>query len=426
MRGVSALRSGVLGAAIGCALAALQAGCASKFEGPYPCADGFASCDSENACEVDLGSDADHCGACDHACGLGARCSNAKCGVVAQKLGAFEPGVQTSMAINATDVFWTDGEGITMASLEGGAARKVITDLQRCNGRADFAVDADHIYYFSNDSAEGLAAGGLAAREIATGTLNPLVPTPPTQANTGCGFIAVDAKSVYTLTTLQQSKVQADGSRADLALSRLPLAGGTAISLATLAGGQNPDSVGVLVLAANLVLSWVPPSNNSEPSLRSVPVTGGAPKTIPIDLNLRGGFDAFTADAKHLYVVGSGCDCGGDGDKKEGPPQGAVGKLNLDGSHGRVLASFSGLASAIAVDADHVYWSTEAAVWKVRNTGGDPVQIAGGLSGGAPAYKCDGTCNGGGQGRPSTRIAVDATSLYVSDPSVGAVLKMAK
>lgn len=47
----------------------------------HRCADGFADCDgvSVNGCEVQVASDANHCGACGHACGLGMICVAGAC-----------------------------------------------------------------------------------------------------------------------------------------------------------------------------------------------------------------------------------------------------------------------------------------------------------------------------------------------------------
>jgi hypothetical protein len=164
-------------------------------------------------------------------------------------------------------------------------------------------------------------------------------------------------------------------------------------------------------------------SNMGPNSLLTVPIAGGEPSTIEIHLNLFG-LNAIAADANNIYVVGSGCNCSNGGDKTSRLPEGGVGRIRLDGSESEMLARFTGQASSIAVDSDYVYWSTDKAVWKTSIAGGDAVQLAGGLSIGTPPYQCSG-CSGPGYSQ-SMPIAVDATSVYVSDSVAEAVLKIAK
>ncbi len=408
-------------AVIGCVIAALQSGCSSKFEGPYPCAPGYASCSSANACETNLESDGDNCGACGSACGLGAACAKSKCGAPAERFATLQVGTQVAIAINSTALFWSDQDGIVTLPLAGGTPTTVATNVFSCNG-VPFAVDDEHVYYFSNGGGSGgpgvpVDNGGLTALSLATGTRTTLLANPASnKGGNGCGAIAVDANNVYVLASLQPG-----GGPTNFELIKVPLSGGAAVTLA-MGQGNGKNS---FVVAGDVVL--IENQNNGPDQLLAVPTAGGQYKTIPINLNLYG-FNAFTADTKNIFVLGSGCGCCSCGDQSntnsDGPPMGGVGKLQLDGSHGTFLGGFTGQALGMAVDADNVYWSTDTALWKAPIAGGAAVPVAGGLSAGGAAQSCK-SC-GGQSANLSMPIALDAKSVYIVDPVAGAILKVAK
>jgi len=419
MRGGSAKPIGMLGvAAVGCVIAALQSGCAPKFDGPYPCATGYASCATKNACESALASDGDNCGKCGQACGLGARCTKSKCGAVAERVATFEPGAQTAIAVNSSGVFWLDQSTIFMVPLAGGVPTVAAANVRSCSS-ASFAVNDDSLYYLWTGSPPDYIAG-LTKLSLSTRTEALLMPNAK-DANE-CGSVAIDAENIYVWTPGGNPT----GPSNTFTLSKIPMAGGAPVTLATLSTGSVPE----LSVAGDVVLTPERQSDGSD-VIRAVPIAGGKQKTIPINLNL-GGFNAFTADADNVYVVGSSCgscsksDNGGSSAGSEHPPMGAVGKIRLDGSHAKELAQVTGQALSIAVDAKYVYWSTETAVWRAPIAGGDAVPIAGGLSVGMAAIQCSGVCNNGQT--PSVRmpIAVDATSVYILDSVAGAVLKVPK
>src|SRR5579859_525195 len=87
---------------------ALVASCRAKFDGPYPCAAGYASCvDPQNdQCETNVEADGLHCGACGNACPVGAVCTAGTCGPPATVLATLQPGSQTAIAVNSSAVFW--------------------------------------------------------------------------------------------------------------------------------------------------------------------------------------------------------------------------------------------------------------------------------------------------------------------------------
>lgn len=387
-------------------------GCASKFEGPYPCITGYASCSTDNGCETNLDNDADHCGECGTRCGLGGRCNNGTCGDVAEEIANLSPGTHTSIAVNSWGVFWGDQGNIVMAPLTGGSPTTVATNVFTCNG-IPFAVDDDNLYYRS----DGLM------KVSATGTTTTLIPNQANQSTNGCGlFIGLDAENVYA-----SMAVSSGGSQDTYTLSTVPIVGGTVVTLGTWQSNNN-GGYSPFVVAGDVVVLRENNPNGGSSSFRLVPIDGGEPRLIATDnLNLYG-FSGFTADANNAYVVGSGCgSCNNDSPNYSGPPFGGVGMLPLDGNGpGSVFARFTGQALSVAVDRDHVYWTTDTALWKAPIAGGDVVQLAGGLGAGVPAYRCDGSCTSGPSSGTTMSIAVDATSVYIAASAAGVILKVAK
>jgi hypothetical protein len=85
-----------------------------------------------------------------------------------------------------------------------------------------------------------------------------------------------------------------------------------------------------------------------------------------------------------------------------------------------------GATGGIAVDATHVYWSTDTAAWKAPIAGGTPTPVAGNLGNGVAAYQCN-NCGGGGSMPQGGSIALAPSALYVfAGGTEQAILKVAK
>ena len=426
MRSVGTGRLGERGAALCMVLAGavglLASGCRAEFVGPYPCADGYASClQDQNGCETSIRTDGLNCGACGKACPLGATCVNAACGARVPELASLMPGSQSAIAVNSTGVFWTEGGNIYSAPLSGGAPTTVANDAYTCGPSVSFALDDNALYYWaagSNCPQPG-NCGGLTKLSLLDGTSTVLVANQPagnTASLNQCGSIAVDAENVYVLTTQQQ------GSVSTRAVYKTPLTGGAPMLLATAQGGGGSQGDALALTPTHLVFEvWM---SNGPPSFEVVPLGGAPAFSIALPPYSNGG-GAFAADADNIYVVGSGCPCGNN--SSSGPPGGGVSKIAIGGGGGELLAQFSGQAGGIAADATTVYWSTDTTLWKVSKTGGSPIEAAGNLSGGVRGLQCNGC--GGGASASSTpiSIALDATSIYLADHgTVNAVLKVTK
>src|SRR5580704_10801675 len=308
------------------AFACLGPGCASQFDGPYPCEDGYASCTNPggNACETNVTSDALNCGACGVACGVGAACTDSVCGAPAVQLTTLSQPLnqQGTLEVNADAVFWMDNENgqsaILSVPIAGGAATTVATDVF-CQGPHAFAVDSDNLYYVSNESGTGSGQGGPGVVEV------PLVGGPATvlvSNNNGggnCPVVAVDPTNVYALTQVAQVGPNVTE------LLDVPLAGGATTTLA-MSSSYSPSE---LVITPTLAIVQV--TDNSGPeSYAAIPLAGGPPVPVAVSGNTPGA-SAFTADGTNIYTVGSSCPCDDNGNSYSGPPTGQVVMLPVDG-----------------------------------------------------------------------------------------------
>ncbi len=194
----------------------------------------------------------------------------------------------------------------------------------------DFVVDATHIYWANKDteysqSLKKMPVGGGAVTTLASGHLNPIQ-------------IALDASYVYWTGGIDSN------------VMRVSLAGGAVTALAS--GQEFP--LGIAADATRVY--WASDTNPS--TVRSMPLGGGAVTISPA------GQPSYiwniALDATSIYMVSQG---------------GILTKVPLAGGNPVELAPFDGKAKSynyVAVDATHVYWTTDDAVMKVPVGGGAP------------------------------------------------------
>jgi hypothetical protein len=398
--------SGLAGAL---AVALLGAGCSGKFDGPYPCVTGYASCvnPAQNQCETRVTDDSLNCGSCGNACSVGAWCADSQCGSAASQLAPLSGSTsgQPTFAANSTAVFWGASNSVWTVPIGGGTPTPVANNLQ-CSVPSAFAVDDEYVYYWAGNLVK-IPLSGQAATSLTVNT---------GQGN--CPSMAVDATNLYT------SASQSNGSLGQIVVSKVPIAGGDQTVVASLDGMNNG---GLVVTGTDIILPVQP--NSSSISFAVVPLAGGSPRMIEI----AGGENAFAADASSIYYLNGGCPCDNNNSNNGGGDINAyaqVTKVPLDGSPVSVLATVTGLPGSIAVDADDVYWSTDVALWKVPLAGGQVTQIAGNLGAGAASYVCsNGVCGiPGNSPQEEVAIALGATDAFLYDQDVGvsALLRVAK
>lgn len=197
--------------------------------------------------------------------------------------------------------------------------------------------------------------------------------------------IAVHAGTVYW--------VDASGT-----VMSVPAGGGTAVTLAS--GQSRPSSIAV----DDSNVYWTNAGqqtcmsqsgacgSNPDGSLVSLPLAGGAPKTLASGLC---GPDSIAVDTNDVYFAD-----GGDG---------MVGKVAKTGGNPVVIASAQTLLGSIAVDATSVYWTAtdaqglKGSVLKAPTAGGAATVVA---SGWFPLL------TGGGCGTITQSLAVDGAHAY--------------
>jgi hypothetical protein len=377
-------------------------------------------------CETNVTSDALNCGACGTACAVGAACADSVCGAPAVQLTTLSQPLnqQGTLEVNANAVFWMNNQngqsGILSVPIAGGSPTTVTTD-PFCQGPQAFAVDDDNLYYVSTNDGTGTGSGGPALVEtpLAGGPTTVLVPN--SNGEGSCPVLVVDRTNVYALTQVAQ------GGPSVTELVDVPIAGG---ATSTLAMSSSYGSSALVLTPTDAIVEVQ--NNNGPESYAAIPIAGGPAVTVPGSASTPGG-SAFTADATNIYAIGSSCPCGGNDNGNNNssslPPTGQVVMLPIAGGPPTTLAQFTGQASSIAVDATNVYWSTDSAVWTVPIApGGKVSSLAGNLTGGVPAYQCNGSCGSSGGVAEPTLIAVDATSVYIADYAAGvdAILKVPK
>ncbi len=206
--------------------------------------------------------------------------------------------------------------------------------------------------------------------------------TPQTIAVGGGGvnYIAIDGTSVYFANQYngQVMKAPLDGD------------GGQTVTLATVNSGAG--AAGVAVDGVNLY--W---TNLNYGTVEAVPIGGGSATTLASGLTFP---ILITLDAQNVYVP-----CG-DGTIH------AIPKAGGDGGAGDIIVSGQGAdsISGIAVDAQHVYWSNNAAdggIFEAPLGGGSPMQLVGSQS-------------------QAGALAVDSANVYwVTSQNPGGIVAMA-
>jgi hypothetical protein len=410
---------------------ASSVGCDKKFDGPYPCVDGYASCGSSTSCDTDIVNDALNCGGCNQACALGAPCTSSACGTGATEITSFGVvsfnGGQSPvvLGVNSTALFWEDGTqngyNFFRHPLGAGTATPVPTTVTIGGAQwtpqcSVFAVDDAAFYFIASESSYSLSSaviklglGGQGATVLYSAST---IPCP--------NGMAVDASNVYVGTT---GGYDYPDQAATATLFKIPVAGGNMTTVTTSTGyGTGFAHLGVG--GSNIVFSPQNSAQNEPNLLEAVPAAGGTP--TPLSTNVPGatpGWAAFTADAENAYVAGTGCSC--DFNDQNRLPEGTVSKIPLDGSPGAVMATISGEVVDIAVGGTSVYVLTDYALYAVPIAGGSATLLAGNLGNGQPSVVCSYGCYGNSNLMVGA-LAIGPSRAYFVDAPVGELISVAK
>jgi hypothetical protein len=311
---------------------------------------------------VDTNSDGKNCGACGHDC-LGGLCSAGACLPVL--LYEDDDNTPQGLAVDATQVYWVDSEGLVQSVSKDGGARSLLATVAR--GPTEIALGGDALYWVSQD-------GTL--RRLAPGD-----PGPVTLASAGGESFGL----AVTPTTLYWTTTEFDNAGSQLgAVLATPLDGGLSVPVAT---GQN---VPAWIVAGDTAVDWIDVNSElpmASSSLMQAPLDGGAPVAlIAAVAGQSSGTGGIAIDASFVYAA-----------------NGNLAKLPRDG--GPTVPLASGYDNFIAVDATGIYAS---AVQRI-----DRIALDGGI--GAPLIE---------QLFNPRGLALDSSAIYYTDQD--AVWKLAK
>ncbi len=306
------------------------------------CEPGRADCNADTAdgCEIDLQSDAAHCGSCGHDC-QGGPCQSSEC---QPEIVASNQEYAYRIAANESHVYWTRSDGsVLRASVQGGEPEVVASGQ---NGPGDIALDATSVYWANVGDGTIVKApfGGGEPAVIASGGAQPwsLAVSGATLVWTDNGSGEVRAISlagggappITIATTPGAWGVAADESRVywstlfQGAVYRAPIGGGDSTALAS-----DLISPGDLAIAGSALYF----GTASDAGVFAVPIEGGAVTSLAPE----GGF-GVAADAEHVYF---------------GEYDGRLVRVPVGGGEIAVLGMGPTTVTDIALTSTSVYWA---------------------------------------------------------------------
>jgi len=312
---------------------------------------------------VDEQTDSHQCGGCGLVCSV--PCVSGEC-VIELAAAQQEP---RAIAVDATNMYWTDTSGTVLGILSEPVTGGLITTLASATGGIGLgiAIDGASIYWVNEGTSANAYADGSVLMTGKTGG----APITLASGQTAPSAIATDAANVYWINL------------------------GSGISTASvMKGGKTPGGAPVTLASAQTAAAiavdatnvyWVnrgTSGTSGDGAVMSIPIGGAAMPTVLVP-GLTGPA-AIAVDAANVYWMTSA----------------TLMKVPVGGGPPTTLATAGSSEGTIAVDGTNVYWTSydgvSSSILKVAASGGAPVSIA-----------ID-------QLNPFS-IAVDATSVYWTD-----------
>jgi hypothetical protein len=398
-------RGKVSAARVALAAAALAPGC-SKFDGPYPCNPGYASCSTADQCETNVTIDPLNCSACGKSCLQGALCENRVCSVGPTVLStAAYPG---PLAVNSTTVFfWSSMTNVVQGVRKNSGATFTALSPQQGGGPNfwPFVVDDARIYYVAQN-VTGMGGSYLAASPSDGSAGQPTVVGTFSTPNSGGApsAMVLSRGTIFGIWNVNGSE----------RVWSVPTSGGTIADVATL-----PNSNGGVAVDASGVYTVV---TNGPCEIDRVTLPGGKPTTLAA--NIGGCPSSLASDGSSVYWANtfSMNSNGNNGSGSQCVLQ--VSSVSVTSGTPTTLASIDTNETPyqVAVDASDVYVATNASLWKIAISGAAPTRIAGNLGAGLVGGSGPNGCNngGGGGGSIPVALALDDMHIYlIVSPSPG-------
>ena len=317
---------------------------------------------------VDLGTDTHHCGECSHDC-LGGACAAGRCAPTPLATNLAHP---TSLAVDATHLYWIDAGTDSTPSATGSVVRMPIaggpvqTLASEQYGPLGIAVDRSRVYWGVGGPG-GTYDGALMAMPLAGGN-------PETLASEGMayfGAIAVDDQSVYWV-------------NGPMVLRALNFATKMITTVDATGGTQ-----GTSLVIKDGILYWPSMAGNSNGIGMADTRGGGASLIVSTD-------DAYAIGVGGGYLFWSAF------------REGTINQASTSGDNAKPIATGQGDPRAIVVDDARVYWANGSGTIRCAPLGGGATRTL-----------------ATGQASPAALVQ-DAKYLYWTNMDGGTVMRLPK
>lgn len=308
------------------------------------CQEDACACLPANVCAdgcKDLQHDTQNCGGCGVVCA--GTCAFGRCAIELASAGG-----PTSLAIDATHVFWADfQDGAVKKVPVTGGATSVVAGGQGWVTRV--AVRGASLYWTANPGTTSSSSGGSSSSS--------------SSSSGGFSSNSSSTSSGVFPGACPGGSSSSSGAPAGF-LRRAPTSGGAGVNL-----GSHPLGAGDLALSPTDAF-WLATGYGYPGEDVLFRVAGSATTSTPVECGLSSPV-GLLADATHVYWV------------NQTSPTVLILRAPAAGGTASVMATVAGSVGGLAIDATHLYWSESmwggvGGLWRVPLAGGAPETVPGG------------------------------------------------